>query len=93
MFISCPHRQSSKGSEVANFSSTGPVIGEPRMNNREWQKISDLEIPAVCQFSDSRNDWISKRGAQVKRRGTPVPTLPCLHGRRGNGTVGTGMAR
>jgi lysylphosphatidylglycerol synthetase-like protein (DUF2156 family) len=31
--------------------------------------------------------------AQVKSRATPVPTVPCLHGRHGNCTVGTGMAR
>ena len=27
--------------------------------------------------------------AQVKSRGTAVPTMPCLHGRHGNGMVGT----
>ena len=31
--------------------------------------------------------------AQVKSRGIPVPTVPCLHGRHGNCTVGTGIAR
>ena len=43
----------------------------------------DLAIDGVACF----------QGAQVKSRGIPVPTVPCLHGRHGNCTVGTGIAR
>jgi len=61
---------------------------EGRIGHRIGHRIgSRMGIRDLCGRA-RRRDW-----AQVKSRGIPVPTVPCLHGRHGNCTVGMGIAR
>ena len=91
--ISCAHRKVSHNIMLSSYLERGQRKSCPGADICHHE-VSTARYSAMCFACMEETSWRCRWvRAQVKSSGTPVPTVPCLHGRHGNCTAGMGIAR